>query len=370
MLKYVRKVWQAPMFLLFSATVLLTLASVFYSVFPFTTVVESIKYVNVFFIFTLSFILVNEKEISIKELLLAIALSAVIPICVGLIQLLSGSGINTFGVRSRIFGTFSHPNLFAFYTLFLLFLHVQFGTIQKIRYWKIHPNLRVSVYILLGILLIATYTRAAWIGLVVFLFIIGVLKYRKKLAYAALGVLSVVLVFYAVNGILKSYTEHRLEEIQFISRIVSRNEDADSISWRLTLIQENIPIIYMRPVLGYGYGTFELVWERNRSLARIWDDSAQAHNDYLRLALEMGMLGLLLYGLLLAGLGIEAFQKSNKDEHYMLLFAWIGTYAVLSLSDNMLHHTPVAWMMWAWWGAAFTKNRRASGINFLLKKHR
>ena len=98
------------------------------------------------------------------------------------------------------------------------------------------------------------------------------------------------------------------------------------------------------------------VWSENRSIEHQFDDSSEAHNDYLRLALELGLAGLTLYALLFARLMhlsiARAYQNPKK---YLHLAAWIIMFTVVGVSDNMLHHTPVLWLTFAWWGAALAK---------------
>ena len=60
-------------------------------------------------------------------------------------------------------------------------------------------------------------------------------------------------------------------------------------------------------------------------------------------------------GILFAGIFMLLFAKQVR---YGLTHHWknaifvtsIAVYLILSLSDNMLHHTPVIWWLWALWG--------------------
>ena len=165
------------------------------------------------------------------------------------------------------------------------------------------------------------------------------------------------IIFYPLNYWLKSHDYYNLADVPVLNRITTRNEDADSIIWRQALIRESTPIIEARKFLGYGFGTFPLVWEENRNLVHQWDDSAEAHNDYLRITLELGLTGLVVYLLFLLALTKKSFAllKINKQK-YLYIFAWITVFIALSLTDNMLHHTPVMWLMWAWLGAVFVQS--------------
>ncbi len=342
--KYWREIKPAPLRLALPALSVLMLASAFWSVSPFTSLIESVKFLDITALFLFSYVLVKEKKVSLREIIISIIVSAIIPILAGLIQLFTGQGMSTFGLHGRIYGTFGHPNVFAFFLLFLLFLLIQY---RKSIFWQKHKSLLCTFYFLLFTLLLMTYTRAAWVGLLVFLMAIGILKYRKMLAWLISGLVLFYLVFYPLNNFLIQHYNFSLQkELPLLSRTTERSEEADSFEWRKSLVRENIPLIRAKPLLGYGYGTFPLVWEANRSMEHFWDDSAEAHNDYLRLTVEIGILGLLVYLIILGRLLQANIAASN-----LYLTAWIVTFIVVSVSDNMLHHTPVMWLMWSWWGA-------------------
>lgn len=343
-------------YLLFAVLAFLMLLSSLYSTSFVTSIIESIKFINLALIFVLSYIFVKRDKISTSALLKTIILSAIVPIMFGVYQIILGQGISTFGINGRIYGTFAHPNVFAFFILFLLFLHIQFSSISPTQFWEKNKNLRTTIYLFLIFLILMTYTRVALVGLAVFLLIIGVLKYRKMLAGVIISVIIASAIFFPLGLWLKTNTNYNLQKIGLVERLTTRDEDADSIAWRQALIRESIPIIASKPILGYGYGTFPLVWEENRGPWHDWDDSAEAHNDYLRLSLEIGLIGLLLYLILLSILffqsGKSALNKKQQIKH-LYLFAWTSAFIVISLSDNMLHHTAIMWLMWSWWGANY-----------------
>lgn len=323
------------------ALVFFSFASALWSVAPATTIVESLKLFNAAAIFLLAFLFVREKRLTHDELAITIAVSAAIPMLAGLLQLFSGGGIATFDVRGRIYGTLAHPNVFAFLLVALMILWYEYRK-------KILPRARLLPLSLLALLLLFTYTRAAYASALLFFLIIGWVRARKTVLniIAVVGVLLALAI--PVNRFLTEHFDTDLTRLAVIERVATRNDDADSFSWRLSLVRETVPIIHKRPVLGYGYGTFTEVWEDNRGIQHLYDDSAEAHNDYLRLALELGLVGLLVYTVLLLTLLFHARKNLN-------LFAWVFVCIIASLSENMLHHTPVLWLTAAWWGAALQK---------------
>ena len=90
------------------------------------------------------------------------------------------------------------------------------------------------------------------------------------------------------------------------------------------------------------------------------------------MVIELGLTGLILYIVFFAVLFFEAAARyaRQKDRAAMLyLFTWVIVFGVVSLSDNMLHHAPVMWLMWTWWGVLFAgKWKHVKGLNFLGNK--
>jgi O-antigen ligase len=81
------------------------------------------------------------------------------------------------------------------------------------------------------------------------------------------------------------------------------------LAWRQALIRENIPIIKERPLLVMAMEYF-LWFGRTIGKSHYWDDSAEAHNDYLRLILEIGIIGSLSYLIFLFSIGKNIWQKN------------------------------------------------------------
>lgn len=353
-LKYFKFIIRTPLFVHFLLLQILMLSGLWFGLFPADSLAESIKFINISSFFLLSYVFVTKHKLTSKTLLKTILASAVLPVIFALTQLIFGLGIDTSGIHGRIFGTLAHPNVFAFFVLSLIFLHTEYSTTTPTEFWQKNKGLKIAVYFLLLVLLIFTYTRITLIGLGVFIFILGLYKYKKLL----LGCVTAILLFYLIFPPFDKWTiktfNYSFTEIGVVGRLVNRNEDADSINWRLSVLRETVPLIYRRPLFGYGYGTFPKVWVENRSLAHQWDDGNQAHNDYLRIALELGLVGFFVYAsLLLHLLYLAAWPiLKNKDRaKHIHLFAWVCVFVVVSLSDNMLNHTPVMWLTWAWWGA-------------------
>ncbi len=317
----------------------------------FSTFIETLKLTSLFAMFGVCYIMSEkDKDKFRNNFLKSLMVGAVIPITVGVYQLVTKTGMTIDEISNRIYGTFAHPNVLATFALLLLvvlvneFINTAKEDIKKLNLLKFF-----------GVILLATiaftYTRIAWIG-VAFLFIsIGLIYYRALLLY----VLGIVILFYAVfyptnRYLIKNYNIH-LQSSGIINRLTNRNPDSDSINWRTDVITKVIPLFREKYLIGYGYGTFPKVWDDNKDVQNIWDNTSEAHNDYIKIALESGIIGLILFLIIFSSLLykqiIIAFKTNFKN---IVFLTSILIYLILSLSDNMLHHTPVIWWFWAVWG--------------------
>jgi len=194
-------------------------------------------------------------------------------------------------------------------------------------------------------IILFTYTRAVWATLAVAIFVVG-LKYQRRITLVT--TLSLVLLyglFFPVNRFLTKEYNVNMQSVPLIARLTSRNPDADSIRWRADVANKVVPLIRKQPITGYGYGSFQKVWNDNKGIANLWDNTSEAHNDYLKLLFETGVIGLLLYVSILIYILLSAVRTRN-----VFFICSIVAYILLSSSDNMLHHTPAVWWWFAAWG--------------------
>jgi len=72
-----------------------------------------------------------------------------------------------------------------------------------------------------------------------------------------------------------------------------------SIVWRFKLWKDILPLSLWQPWFGYGLGTFEKLTEFYRGFSL---GSLEAHNDYLKIFIENGIIGLTAYFWVIIGL--------------------------------------------------------------------
>ena len=325
--------------------------SIFYTYNLSSTMVETVKLSSLFSLFGISYIMSKKDKDKFKNTFLkSMLIGAIAPITLSFYQLTTKTGMSIDEISNRIYGTFAHPNVLATFALLLLIVLVnEFINTKK------EDTKKINLLKFLGIILLATitftYTRIAWIGTIVLFLSIGLIYYRKILLYVLGAIILFYVIFYPTNSYLATNYNINLQSNSLINRLTNRNPDSDSISWRTEVLTKVIPLFRKKYLIGYGYGTFPRVWDDNKDIKNIWDNTSEAHNDYIKIAVESGIIGLILFVIIFASLLYNQIITTFKTNFKNIVFLTsILIYLILSLSDNMLHHTPVIWWFWAVWG--------------------
>jgi O-antigen ligase len=355
--QYIKKL---PLTDIWTAFILWCSISAFYTYSVSATVIETLKLSNLFGLFAITYIMSQKNPQAFKKYFLASAIgAAVIPFAVGAYQFITKTGMDIDDVANRIFGTFAHPNVLATFALTLLLLAVSelvsrtsIHGFKKMDFFNLNQEPKIKLVIFALVCVIAlTYTRIAWIGAAILGCFIGAMYYRKLLLYACIAVALFYGLFYPVNRYLINNFNVNLQANTLIARLTSRNQDADSVRWRTNLAAKIIPLFKEHWLVGYGYGTFSRVWDDNKDIENLWDNTSEAHNDYIKVAFESGVIGLILFIFIFIILLYQQIVFGLKNNWLNIIFiASIFIYLTLSISDNMLRHTPVIWWLWAIWG--------------------
>ena len=110
------------------------------------------------------------------------------------------------------------------------------------------------------------------------------------------------------------------------------------VTGRLDIVRDSLSMVAKKPVLGYGLGTFIEVFPQYRTFYTNSIVNA-AHNDYVQVLVELGVVGFILILLLIVMLYRQGLQKvrgwQHNFENSMALAALIGCGGILihSLCD-------------------------------------
>ena len=311
-----------------------------------TSLAEVARLFSIVSLFMFGFIL-TETAADLTGLLSTVACSAIIPSFFAVYQFATGTGmtIPLEGITNRIYGTFAHPNLFAYYLVFLIIILWYLIAVKKI-----NPALNALVLIFYAVLLTLTFTRGAWLALVLTFSIIGLIKYRRMLVVMAL---IMILVYAAV------------EPIRSRVDVIWQYNPGNSIAWREGIWNDGVNIAKEKIFQGYGTGTAQEILLEARGPEA---GSPDPHNDYLKLFIENGLVGVLAYAALIQTLLYNLIKgyKNSPDvkmkDLYLTLFAFSVALFTLSSADNILRNTALQWAFWTVIGGTLTLSRREKEI--------
>lgn len=236
--------------------------------------------------------------------------------------------------------------------LLAMFFPLTIGFLFNKRYGAILRMGVLVVVLIFAVGIILSYTRAAWISLVVAFGVFVVMKLR--IDFKLLVLLGVIL-----GGLfLANYDQIMLElerneqdssddfgeHVQSISNISS---DASNLE-RLLRWNCAIRMFQDRPVFGFGpgtyqfqYATYQFSYEKT-IISTNFGDGGNAHSEYLGPLAESGLLGMLTFGFLVTVVlvrGIRLYYRIEDPEMKILLMGVILgliTYVTHGVLNNYL----------------------------------
>jgi O-antigen ligase len=242
-------------------------------------------------------------ERDVRAVVVATLVSAVVPVAMALEQFASGHFMVRAGVKA-IEGPFQHPDYFAAYLVVVLTVCV----VALLETRRLLYRALLSVLLaLLGFCLLETYTRGAWIAFALSLLVLGVLRYRSLFV---VGALALVVAFVSFPG-----TVHKVE--QRFGDLSTRSAASSDNSWTWRTGQWRRMLHYGddKPLTGQGFGSYSRLTIQEFGVedphyGTIFDPGNRltsqrgfaAHNDYVRMFVEMGLPGLCLWVAVLIGL--------------------------------------------------------------------
>ena len=317
------------------------------SLYPLASINELIRVFSFLLMYITGYVIIYSQKDLLYMITLFIA-SSIIPAIVGYIQLFNGAGLYTNpGFENRIAGTFGHPNVLGYFLLIIIALMV-YIYIENIIKKPLYKLLFVSYGVLLAILLLATYTRGAWIGLAILLGGVSLIRYPKKTLIITAIITPIIAIgaagyIWAQQNIWYNVTP--LEDIPVIARVVGlfNGDPSDSIIWRQVMWSDMYNKGLTRPWTGFGTGTIEIIVEQVRGVSL---GALEAHNDYIKIFVEMGVFGLVAYIVFIIGILYSLLIRIQSREDTLLLIMTFLVFAIYlsSIWDNLLRQTAVMWI--------------------------
>lgn len=228
----------------------------------------------------------------------------------------------------RAYGTIPHPNILGGY------LAVALTFVPLLGGGRRGAWLQLAVAIVIGVGLLATFSRAGWlaalVGLGIWVVGSGWLSWRRFALATALIVL--LLATSAAGSLVRNRLSwppaNWLEEHSIYDRILFAD-----VAWKE---------IVRHPILGVGAGNFEQATIRDGIQ---WAPAQHVHQVPLLVVTELGLFGLLALALGSAGLIVEV--RAYRGRAAIAASAGLGALAVLSLTDHYLWTMPLGRIL-AW----------------------
>lgn len=285
-----------------------------------------------------------KNEAEVKALIKLIIYSSIIPFVFAGVEFIFPAG-STGNDGFRVFGSFSHPNIFAFYLV--LISSICFFTFKStliafdVKFIK-HAKI---IFMICIICLLATKTRSAWIALVIVFLVYGLLIERRYIVYLIILTFIAFLIPSIQERILDIFSGNSID-------ILEEGGKLNSYAWRNVVWSAAWGYIIEKPFFGHGYNSFSYYFLEFFPLES--DTSFDAHNTYVQIAFDMGFLGviayLFLFSMILARM-IKYFKVDKKGG--AIIIGLVISYLVVGYSDNLLFYLSYNWYFWFFIGIFF-----------------
>ncbi len=211
------------------------------------------------------------------------------------------------------------------------------------------------VVFLLGCAILLSFARAAWVGIIFLLLVIGMAKWKDLMKFKTvfkLGTILLLLLFAMSSmGLLSSIEQH--------AKTVTDVEENVSNLERFHRWMVAINIFKDHPVLGIGTGTYEEHYASYKIRALETPISkmyAGVHSEYLTILSENGLVGIIAWISMLVSLyvcGQRIFRQTGDIYVRNLALGVLGgftTYLVHAFFNDYLSYDKVAIPFWLCFG--------------------
>lgn len=246
--------------------------------------------------------------------------------------------------KVKITAAFKAPNDFGTYVATVLPLPLALIAFNVMN-WKKKSGL-LALSLLLGACLLLTFARGGWLGFLAGFLFLFIFAGGKRLVIA-------VLVLVLLGSLTISFAPHVIKEQ--ISSIVKLGRDTSSID-RLLIWKTGWRMFLDKPIFGHGLNTFMGVFDKYRPPE--YKEVVYAHNCFLQIAAETGIIGFLVFLWFCGSVIFRAFSKYFSAPDRLMKAVMLGTIAGIfatltnSLVDTNLYSLPLAVLFWSLCGLA------------------
>lgn len=235
-----------------------------------------------------------------------------------------------------------------------------------------------GVLLILLVAFILSYTRAAWLSLILAagVWVLIKLKIRfRTMMYSLISVLAIVFVFQKqiLQYLEKNDDESSSNLMEHFSSMSNITSDASNLE-RLNRWSAAVRMFKDKPVFGFGPGTYMFKYapfqlSRDRTIISTnMGDAGNAHSEYLGPLAESGLLGLVSMVLLVIVVmytAISTYSRlENPDHKSLVLTAFLSliTYYAHGFMNNFLDTDKAAVPFWGFTAMIVLLDLKSRGI--------
>lgn len=300
------------------------------------------------------------EEDDVASILKIMFLSSFITLCYALVRLGTAGFANTASnwAPQPLFS--EHGSYSAYLSIILgIAISISFGAGK-------YKKLRMAALILTPLLLISiifSFARAAWIGVVVLLFFLLVVKSKEILNFKTFIMLIILSGLITVGIISVGIQASLQKDIQSISDVESNVSNLERFNRWMAAIN----MIRAHPLLGVGYGAYpdEYIYYQDRRFnTTVSNFLGSTHNDYLQYFSEAGIFALLFWLLFIFSLfkmGLKLYYKIPDEFFRNVTLGCLGgvlTYLVHAMFNGFLQFDKVALPFWTSVAVIFISKRK------------
>lgn len=359
-INYVKDFFRDYIGIFLTVLLFIMLVSVSYAVDKKLALSESLRFLSYIILYFIIKYYIKTKDAIYGVMHAYIFIIAIISV-ISLVQYFTGIGLdNKFvyqygntAAMDRIAATLENPNSLGAFLVIGFFPSIMLMIKEKAKNKKI-------LYILLLLVMLfdifATYSRNAWIGLLIGCLVLAIIYNWKVLI--GLGTIGVITLFIPKLS-------HR-----FVSAL-STSSNVD----RIKLWETAIKMFRKHPFTGVGNGNYITLYDNYVNsypeLKYLNYSNYPSHNSYLKVASELGIFGLIAFIGVLANsvLKLRKLLKLTQDDYYKAFFtgflASVVAFLVMNFSDNMFfipNTTTYFWVFIALADNLLYKNKTSQNI--------
>jgi len=220
-------------------------------------------------------------------------------------------------------------------------------------------RIKILYFVILSIIyatLMICQSRGIWISIsltsIFAIYIILKFKLVKTFKENQKWLILLILIFIIITIIYSTDNPLNKGAITVTERAMSTFDEKDpSINTRLLIWGTTFDMIKDRPILGSGIGTFKINYlnyqaeflQDNPDYIKYWGHAREAHNEYLQMAAELGIIGLGIFLSILFifyNIIIKYLKKENNSKKKIIVFGLllgITCFLIHSLFTFPLH---------------------------------